>query len=135
MQISEMTKVILWLAVLFGVGLHSNEFNVVYAQQGDVSSTDGNTSSEDTSNGNSGGSTTTTIETDIDQQQQQQQLEEEDLQQQSLQQMTNEELEAICTSRGFELVKELDESGNVRPFTRDDYMDAAKQCLDVESEM
>ena len=134
-----MMKVILWLAFLFGVGLHFNEFNAVYAQQTqhsgdvdvDVSSADGNTSGSDDSH--SGGTTTATAtEADNDHQQKQK---EDDLPQQSLDQMTNEELEAICTSRGFELVKELDESGNVRPFMREDYMDAAKQCLDVESEM
>ncbi len=53
----------------------------------------------------------------------------------TLQNLTNEELEAICTSRGFELVKELDEDGNWRRFTREDYIDAAQQCLEVEAEM
>lgn len=53
----------------------------------------------------------------------------------SLENLTNEELEAICTSRGFELVRELDEHGKERTFTRENYMDAARQCLDVEAEM
>ena len=49
--------------------------------------------------------------------------------------MTNEELEAICKNRGFELVRELDENGKEKEFTREDYIDAAKQCLDIELEM
>jgi hypothetical protein len=53
----------------------------------------------------------------------------------SLENLTNEELEAICTTRGFELVKELDENGKEKIFTRENYMDAARQCLDVEAEM
>ena len=53
----------------------------------------------------------------------------------SLESMTNEELEELCTSRGFELVKELDENGVEGEITREDYIDAARQCLEIESEM
>lgn len=49
--------------------------------------------------------------------------------------MTNEELEALCTNRGFELVKELDENGKEAQFTRANYIDAARQCLEIEAEM
>lgn len=53
----------------------------------------------------------------------------------SLESMSNEELESLCTSRGFELVKELDQSGVEGEITREDYIDAARQCLEIESEM
>ena len=50
--------------------------------------------------------------------------------------MTKEELEEICTSRGFELVKEQDkESGEMATYSHDDYVNAAKQCLEIEGEM
>lgn len=53
-----------------------------------------------------------------------------------LESMTNEELEDICTSRGFEVVKEKDkETGDTKIYTHDDYVNAAKQCLEIEAEM
>jgi len=53
-----------------------------------------------------------------------------------LESMTNEALEAICTSRGFEVVKEKDaETGEDKVYSHDDYINAAKQCLEIEAEM
>lgn len=50
--------------------------------------------------------------------------------------MTNEELENICTSRGFELVKETDPStGAERQYSKEDFLEAARQCLEIEAEM
>lgn len=44
--------------------------------------------------------------------------------------MESQELEEICTSRGFDLVKKDGEQ-----YSLEDYKDAAKQCLELESEM
>jgi len=53
-----------------------------------------------------------------------------------LQSLTNEQLEEICTSRGFELVDEVDEqTGQPKEYSHDDYVNAAKQCLQIEGEM
>lgn len=53
-----------------------------------------------------------------------------------LQSLTDVELEQMCTSRGFEIVKETDkETGQSRHYSHNDYVDAAKQCLDMEAEM
>lgn len=50
--------------------------------------------------------------------------------------LTDEELEEICTSRGFEVVKEKDEeTGEFKKYSHEDYIHAAKQCLDMEAEM
>ena len=50
--------------------------------------------------------------------------------------LTNEELEQICTIRGFELTKEVDnETGKSVEYSHDDYVGAARQCLDIEAEM
>ena len=50
--------------------------------------------------------------------------------------MTNEELEEICTSRGFDVVKEKDEkTGKTKVYSHEDYVMAAQQCLDIEAEM
>eukprot|EP00560_Eucampia_antarctica_P002403 CAMPEP_0197833316 /NCGR_PEP_ID=MMETSP1437-20131217/18624_1 /TAXON_ID=49252 ORGANISM="Eucampia antarctica, Strain CCMP1452" /NCGR_SAMPLE_ID=MMETSP1437 /ASSEMBLY_ACC=CAM_ASM_001096 /LENGTH=364 /DNA_ID=CAMNT_0043437295 /DNA_START=116 /DNA_END=1210 /DNA_ORIENTATION=+ len=50
--------------------------------------------------------------------------------------LTNEELEQICTIRGFELTKEVDnETGKSVEYSHDDYVEAARQCLDIEAEM
>ena len=50
--------------------------------------------------------------------------------------MTNEELEEICTSRGFEVVKEKDgDTGEMKTYSHEDYINAARQCLEIESEM
>ena len=50
-----------------------------------------------------------------------------------LQKMTKEELEEICTERGFELIKdELDkETGQPVVSTHQDHVDAAWQCLQM----
>jgi len=61
----------------------------------------------------------------------------------SLENMTNEDLEMICKSRGFEIVRETDvdgtgsdnAEGKLKELSRQDYIDAAKQCLEVEAEM
>ena len=53
-----------------------------------------------------------------------------------LQSLTDGELEQICTSRGFELVKDTDkETGQSKQYSHNDYIDAAKQCLEIEAEM
>ena len=44
--------------------------------------------------------------------------------------MTDEELEEICTSRGFELIRE---DGQV--YTHEDYVDAASECLQIETDL
>jgi len=50
--------------------------------------------------------------------------------------MTNEELEEICTSRGFQVVKEKDrDTGEMKAYSHEDYINAARQCLEIESEM
>lgn len=54
----------------------------------------------------------------------------------NLETMTNEELEEICISRGFEVVKETDEeTGETKAYSHEDYVHAAKQCLEIEAEM
>jgi len=52
-----------------------------------------------------------------------------------LEKMSKEELEAICTSRGFELVKEKSESGKLIEYSQQDFIEAAQQCLAIEAEM
>lgn len=54
----------------------------------------------------------------------------------NLLEMSNEELEAICTSRGFELVRDIDENtGEAISYSHEEYVDAAKECLNLEEEM
>ena len=53
----------------------------------------------------------------------------------NLEAMTNEELEEICTSRGFELVREIDENGKEVIYTHQDYIDAATECLQIEEDL
>ena len=53
----------------------------------------------------------------------------------NLEAMTNEELEEICTSRGFELVHEIDENGKEIVYTHQDYIDAATECLQIEEDL
>jgi maleate cis-trans isomerase len=50
-----------------------------------------------------------------------------------LQQMTKDELERICTERGFELITDEldDETGQPIVSTHQDYVDAAWQCLQM----
>jgi len=64
-----------------------------------------------------------------------------------LEDLTDEELEEICTSRGFELIKTGERDGNddslssesstamTSSFSHKDYVDAARQCLEIEAEM
>lgn len=55
-----------------------------------------------------------------------------------LEDMTNFQLESICTNRGFELqIGELKDERNGQPlnWTHNDYVEAAQQCLDVEAEL
>lgn len=50
--------------------------------------------------------------------------------------LTNDELAAICTDRGFELVFELDDATEeALEYTHEDYVDAARECLKLEAEM
>ena len=54
----------------------------------------------------------------------------------NLEAMTNEELEEICTSRGFELVRETDDNtGEEIVYTHQDYIDAATECLQIEEDL
>mmetsp|Transcript_18069 Transcript_18069/g.51736 ORF Transcript_18069/g.51736 Transcript_18069/m.51736 type:complete len:405 (-) Transcript_18069:270-1484(-) len=50
--------------------------------------------------------------------------------------LTNDELVAICTDRGFELVFDLDDATE-EPlvYAHEDYVDAARECLKLEAEM
>jgi hypothetical protein len=60
-------------------------------------------------------------------------FEDEDI---NLEDMTDEELEAICTSRGFELVRELNATtGEPILYTHQDYVDAANECLQIEADL
>ena len=70
-------------------------------------------------------STTTTTKNDND-----------DQEYYNLEAMTNEELEEICTSRGFELVREIDDNtGEEIVYTHQDYIDAATECLQIEEDL
>ena len=54
----------------------------------------------------------------------------------NLEDMTIDQLEEICTSRGFDVVKEKDETtGEDKIYTHEEYVTAAQQCLEIESEM
>lgn len=61
----------------------------------------------------------------------------EDLEGMDLHSLSDEELETICSVRGFELYEgEINEdTGNEFEFSHEDYVEAAKQCLAVEREM
>jgi hypothetical protein len=101
--------------------------HILYADVETVSSSSSNSSNQSTS------SNTTDINDALlegeGREQQQDQYED-------LEAMTNEELEEICTSRGFEVVKETDaETGEAKVYSHEDYVHAAKQCLDIEAEM
>ena len=50
----------------------------------------------------------------------------------NLEEMTDEELEEICTSRGFELVRDDDDTVI---YTHQDYVDAANECLQIEADL
>jgi hypothetical protein len=53
-----------------------------------------------------------------------------------LESLSIEELEDLCISRGFELVKEIDpDTGSPKEFSKDEYVEAARQCLEIEAEM
>jgi len=52
-----------------------------------------------------------------------------------LDKLSNSELETICTTRGFEVIKETAEDGKEVEYTREDYLEAAAQCLAIEAEM
>ena len=50
--------------------------------------------------------------------------------------MMDQELEEICTSRGFELVRETDvTTGESLVYTHQDYVDAASECLQIEADL
>eukprot|EP00970_Alexandrium_tamarense_P018373 scaffold13330_cov205-Alexandrium_tamarense.AAC.10 len=50
--------------------------------------------------------------------------------------MSDEELEAICIYRGFELVREIDATtGEPLEYTHQDYVDAASECLQIEQDL
>mmetsp|Transcript_48123 Transcript_48123/g.102384 ORF Transcript_48123/g.102384 Transcript_48123/m.102384 type:complete len:305 (-) Transcript_48123:192-1106(-) len=53
-----------------------------------------------------------------------------------LENMSDEELEEICTSRGFELVREVDvDTGEPIVYTHRDFVDAAGECLRIEADV
>lgn len=53
-----------------------------------------------------------------------------------LESMSDEELEEICTSRGFDLVRETDpDTGEPLEYTHRDFVDAASECLQIESDL
>ena len=53
-----------------------------------------------------------------------------------LTELSNDELVAICTDRGFELVFELDDATEEPlEYSHEDYVDAARECLKLEAEM
>ncbi len=130
-----MKKLILWLTLLVILGLHSIGV-VVCAQEEAVEESTTNGASNNETNKDTDNNSTSTVTKRVEEEDEEDDDDDEkESVEETLEKMTNEELEAICTTRGFELVQDLDENGNVRQFSRDDYMDAAKQCLDVESEM
>ena len=54
----------------------------------------------------------------------------------NLEDLTDEQLEEICTSRGFELVRELNSTtGDALMYTHQDYVDAASECLQIEADI
>lgn len=53
-----------------------------------------------------------------------------------LEDMSDEELEEICISRGFELVREFNATtGKPLVYTHQDYVDAASECLQIEADL
>ena len=71
---------------------------------------------------------TTTVATDADQ--------AIDYTQIDLTELSNDELVAICTDRGFELVFELDDATEEPlEYSHEDYVGAARECLKLEMEM
>jgi hypothetical protein len=49
-----------------------------------------------------------------------------------LESLSNSELEAICTNLGFELI---DKSKQGTELSREDYLEAARQCLAVKEQL
>ncbi len=51
--------------------------------------------------------------------------------------MTDDDLEQICVSRGFEILRDaVDPStGLAYALSHDDFVDAAQSCLEIEREM
>jgi hypothetical protein len=49
-----------------------------------------------------------------------------------LEKLSNSELEAICTNLGFELI---DKSKHGTELSREDYLEAARQCLTVKEQL
>eukprot|EP00978_Attheya_sp_CCMP212_P043563 scaffold286601_cov59-Attheya_sp.AAC.3 len=55
---------------------------------------------------------------------------------QDLHELSDGDLENICTSRGFQLVREVDDAtGELYVYSHEDFIDAARQCLQMEDEM
>jgi hypothetical protein len=59
-------------------------------------------------------------------------IEGEDEPELDLESMSNTELERICLERGFELVRDYSQGGEL---THEDYVDAARRCLAIEQDM
>ena len=54
----------------------------------------------------------------------------------NLENLTDEQLEEICTLRGFELVRELNATtGDPLIYSHQDYVDAASECLQIEADI
>lgn len=103
------------------------QINIIHADEPSIKGEE--ISEEVTSGSESGSEIPVTTEAKAD-------TESDDGQEIDLASLTNEELEEICTSRGFEVVKEKDEeTGEFKKYSHEDYINAAKQCLDMEAEM
>ncbi len=129
----KVTKILVFAASLL-LGMHNSIIHVI-ADEANETTVNNNTTASTTTTATTTTTTaattaavTTTATDDSD-------TTSNDDKELSLENMSNEELETICTSRGFEIVKEVDESGNERKFSREEYIDAATQCLEIEAEM
>jgi hypothetical protein len=51
--------------------------------------------------------------------------------------MTDDELEQICVKRGFTILRDAIDPATGKPYdlSHDDFVEAARQCLEIEQEM
>lgn len=51
--------------------------------------------------------------------------------------MTDDELEQICVTRGFTILRDAIDPATGKPYdlSHDDFVEAARQCLEIEQEM
>lgn len=52
-----------------------------------------------------------------------------------LEALSDRELEAICTNLGFQIIQEDPETGAAIEQTHEHYVEAARQCLEIQKEM